>query len=134
MANIVFWIAPLHGPVNASRKLVKNLVRGGHRVFYTGIPDSAALVADTGIPFVPVFQEWFPDGYMAERKAHPIQGWQRFSELRRRGRSLNNFFNALIADQAPSVQAMFSETQPDLLLLPSCIFESILWALVAHRQ
>ena len=123
MARIAFWVTPVQGPINASRRLVKDLRARGHSVVYVGPPRSRVAIGSSDVPFVPVFTEWFPadnDG------AAP-------ATARSRTNPAQLFFRALAAGDATSLEAVLKEWKADLLLLPSCFHLSTVCALLAHR-
>jgi UDP:flavonoid glycosyltransferase YjiC (YdhE family) len=121
-------IGPLAGSINASRRLVKSLLADGHELYYTGVPDCAPYVSSGAVPFLPVFERWFPAGHMAQRTQ--IRG---FRALRERSRSVLDFLETLIADRAGCFNTRVAALAPDLCIVPTALDDSILWALLAHR-
>jgi zeaxanthin glucosyltransferase len=131
MARIAICISPLAGPINASRKLAKDLKANGHEVFYVGIPDCERLVASMNMPFAPVFESWFP-----KRSTGPRMVANGAPPRKRRSRRKDpamQFFRAVIAGQVTSFDEVLENWKPDLLLLPSCFRNSTMFALMGHR-
>ncbi|MDH3602922.1 MAG: hypothetical protein OEU26_25200, partial [Candidatus Tectomicrobia bacterium] len=64
MATIVLCTLPLTSSINATLKLAKSLEKRGHRVVFCGMADGEAAVASHGFAFIPVFEDWFPKGFV----------------------------------------------------------------------
>ncbi len=127
MSRIAIWLTPVEGPINASRKLAKDLRGRGHDVFFVGTPDCAALVASMGMPFVTVFERWFPrrrsDEADATAARRPPRGPDRAKV----------FYQAVLRGETTCFDAAIAWWKPDVLLVPSCFRSSTMCALLAHR-
>lgn len=128
MARIAVWLTPVAGPINASRRLVKDLRARGHTVVYMGAPRCEPYVEGGPVPFVTVFAEWLPPRDDVDPNASaPPAG-------RPRGPNpAKAFFKALMSGEATSFEAALTAWRIDLLLLPSCFRLSTTCGLLAHR-
>ena len=63
MGSIVFVLAPSIASLNSSLKLAKSLRSSGHQVNYVGLADSEELVRANKMPFIKIYERWFPKGF-----------------------------------------------------------------------
>jgi UDP:flavonoid glycosyltransferase YjiC (YdhE family) len=69
LANIVFAILPETGHINASLKFAKGLKSRGHQVSHLGLADFAPYIRSQGLNFVSMFEDLYPQGYLAKQAA-----------------------------------------------------------------
>ncbi len=134
MATIIFCIHPISGAVNASLKTAKDLQSRGHQVSYLGVADCEELVRPNEVEFIPIFEKWFPKGYVAERKrTASFTGLDAIREGRKTASWFKSFMDALIAEDRKEFQRIVEKKRPDLMIIVPSTYHSLIWALLAYE-
>jgi zeaxanthin glucosyltransferase len=128
MSNIVFCFPPMSGPINSGLKLARELKTRGHQVTYVGIADCQAVIQSTGFDFKAVYGEWFPKGWLDDFYLQfQSQGNDNFN------RQLIAFLDHLLAGGDDELLSIFKGLSPDLVIISASEFDSVFWALLAHK-
>jgi UDP:flavonoid glycosyltransferase YjiC (YdhE family) len=134
MATVIFAVPPMASPIYASLKLARELNSRGHRVLYVGIPDCEDFMAPDDLDFVPVFGDWFPKGYLESRRDGADLSWdERRASAKKRSKQFNGFFESLISGANNDWRRTLTAIEPDLVVIPSCTYYSVVWALLTHE-
>jgi UDP:flavonoid glycosyltransferase YjiC (YdhE family) len=154
MAVIVICAPALAGEIGLTRTLARGLQAAGHRVVYVGFPRAVPLVRAAGFDCVPVFTEWPIDhaapapsssssSLSSSSSSSPpptsASGWRprlraavaRWQAARERARRLDARLGALLAADSNTFLDTLREIRPDLVLISSCVFENLLWAVLS---
>lgn len=134
MANIIFCVYPIPGAINASLKIAKDLQNRGHQIFYLGVADCESALDGNGFEFIPLFEKWFPKGFInAREKTLRLGGWQGFQESRKITNLFKSFFDWLIKDGKEEFQKAVTKICPDLIIIIPSNYYSFVWALLAYE-
>lgn len=116
MAAIAFIPVPEMGHLLATLKLARQLEARGHHVQYFSLLDFEEPVRSRGLPFVPIFPEQFPKGFLAHVASIASKGgllpvW---GEIRRILALARESTELAIAHGS---QVLFQGARPDLVLV-----------------
>jgi zeaxanthin glucosyltransferase len=125
MSNIVFCVPPMTGPINAGMGLARRLASQGHNVSYMGIADCEPTVTTNGFDFTSVFIDKFPKGWLDKF-------YQNFLPLEF-NRDIVEFVEHIISGGDYEIREQFETLNIDLLVISASEFDSIFWALLAHK-
>lgn len=133
MAHIVFILAPSVASLNSSLKLAKSLRSAGHHINYVGLADSEELVCANEMPFIKIYEKWFPKGFgdkedvidlsidSSDDKAAQI-------EVSRE----QTFLAAVLNEEETEFQQTMSDLKPDLVLYIHADSLMVVLALLGH--
>jgi zeaxanthin glucosyltransferase len=136
MARIVICVPPLFGPINSTRKVVNDLRRNGHVVYFVGVPDCEDILADNY--FVPVFSKFYPPSkrsVTARKSAAPKQ--MSLVDKIRGAKSAcavdRALISRLVSGHNEGFETVIGSVNPDIVLIASHMLFAVVWALLAHR-
>jgi zeaxanthin glucosyltransferase len=136
MSKILFFVLPITGPMYTSLRFAKTLRARGHQVIFAGMADCEPMVEPYGFPFVPMFTDWFPRGYVRGWIGGPTsRSWPdalRFLlDQRRVMIEHERYVEHLIRGGHREFTRQVSELAPDLILLDYDLHAY--WAVMASQ-
>lgn len=117
MASIVFVLAPSVASLNSSLKLAKSLRSSGHQINYVGLADSEELVRANKMPFIKIYERWFPKGFGDKEDVitlpidSPDEKAVQIDVSREQA-----FFSAILKEEDTEFQDTMDSLKPDLVL------------------
>lgn len=133
MANIFFCAYPISGAINATLKIAKDLQSRGHRVFYLGAVDCEPFLEGSGFDFIALFENWFPRGFVDSREQTASSSkWRGLQENRKIIKLFKEFFDWLPAGGREEFHRVVKKHRPDLVIVVTSNYFSIVWALLAY--
>jgi zeaxanthin glucosyltransferase len=135
MATILICAYQETSAINATRKLVRDLRKRGHLVYYTGIAECAPYME--GETFVPVFTNLVP--YLDIDATNSTAGWvesswaERMQFLRARWKCARRLVNELVNNNFDGFDKLVFTIKPDIMLIGVTSFYASLWGLLARR-
>lgn len=134
MARILICIYAMPGPINATRKLARDLRERGHTVHYVGLADCAPYLQ--GESFFPVFSRAFPEPARrteSSARRSPSSRLDRLRGARALSRRARTFVQALTEGQYEGFDRLVARLRPDLMVIESTTFYVFLWGLLAFH-
>jgi UDP:flavonoid glycosyltransferase YjiC (YdhE family) len=133
MASIVFVLAPSVASLNSSLKLAKTLRSSGHRINYVGLADSEELVCANKMPFIKIYERWFPKefGNKEDVITLPIDSLNKKTVQTGVSRE-QAFFSAILREEDTEFQDTMDSLRPDLVLYIHADSLMIVLALLGH--
>ncbi|MCI0557008.1 MAG: glycosyltransferase [Nitrososphaera sp.] len=136
MATIVFCIHPITGSVHTSLKLARDLAQAGHRIYYLGIADCEPYVSPNGFDFIPLFEQWFPKGWIQEN----LQDQRSSSKLmalfsgRKSVGWVRTFMDALAKGEDKGFSDAIRPLSPDLMIVVATHYDALIWGLLSYKS
>lgn len=119
----------MSGPINSGLRLARELKSRGHQVTYVGIADCESVVRVNGFDFIAVYEQWFPKGWLDDFYLQ-FQS----SESDTFNQQLIAFVDHLLAGGDEELLGVFQKLSPDLVIISASEFDSVFWALLAHKM
>ncbi len=138
MATILLCTLPLSSATNSSLKLASSLRNRGHEIVYCGIQDGAAMVEPYGYPFISVFMDWFPLGFVKQWTRSNVEINSPLDQIRfllgERKKLLHHqaFIDFLIGGGYREYLNAVADIKPDLILIDATLHTH--WASLAYRS
>lgn len=138
MSKILFIALPLSSAMNAVLKLAHTLRGRGHEVVFVGMADSRAVVESGGFECVPVFTDWFPEGFIRQSIHGSLErpSWRDhvriYREQRRKMIEHENFVEYLIRGGYRELTKTLQRIAPDLILIDNGLHAY--WSLMAFAS
>jgi zeaxanthin glucosyltransferase len=139
-STIVFCVPSMLGATSSTLGIAKDLRRLGHRVLYCGFADGQAFFQQNGFDFIPVFS--FPHSSirlvamlvkaLSLRDVTSLPS--RIRNYIRAVREVRRVINDLLQGRDKSFNHFIDAASPELFIVSSCVFENMLWALLAHSR
>lgn len=122
MSRIVFFTCPIASPTSAALNLAGALRERGHEVVFAGMVDGRSKIERCGFSFVPLFEDWLPEGTMSSWLGGPTNRTWRdrisfYLDERRKMIEHERYVDYLIAGGHREFGLAMADLAPDLLLV-----------------
>lgn len=132
MARIVICGVPLTSEMNDAIAFAARLRARGHEVTFVGMADCGTYLKDSGFPFVPLFEDWFPRGTMASWLASEKRSLKDQARELRRATQLNRAHLRFLGQGGHEVfTRAIRDLKADMLLVAGGCHPN--WALLSHH-
>src|SRR5262245_43139626 len=138
MSKIVCLVLPIMSPMNVALKLANSLRERGHDVLFAGMADCGPIVEPYGFHGVPMFTDWFPQGFMRQWLNGPTEraSWKDslrfYLDQRRLMIEHERFVDHLIRGRHREFAETIGGIAPDLILVDIALHAY--WALMAYQS
>jgi zeaxanthin glucosyltransferase len=135
MKTIVFCVHPLVGGINSSLKLAKNLKGKGWVIVYFGVSQCRKYIEPHGFDFVTVYDDFFSEEVYFYDKSNiwPLSFFVWLKNARLFWRNYKNFIKSMISGEDREIINLFEKYSPDLVLILTTEYDSIIWAILANK-
>ena len=103
MIDVLFFPDLEEGHIFPSFKLAHNLTISGYKVAFMGIVDIMELVSNEGFDSYPIFEEFYPKGYLNQLEKIDTKDENNTKEEKHRGAMLDGILDDLLKELAPKI-------------------------------
>lgn len=135
MSKILLFALPLRSAINADLKLAKSLRARGHEVVFAGMADCRPMVEPYGFRCLPIFTDWFPEGFIDQWRGGPTarasfgDTLKFYLDERRKMVEHAGFVEFLIKGGHAEFTREVRAAEPDILLIDNALHPY--WAVMA---